>query len=145
MRPRRCTKVPHSCRHLPPGVVIGVDRLASRILCRPDDRLPLVALPLLEVAALDIVKLHLQDPCLLPFAIRAIFDIADDRLERALAQVFGELVLVEAFSGVDPGTFALGVLCVLCGLLLLSRLSLPRPRSLVLTMFMPLYPALLGY
>ena len=75
--------------------------LAGRILCRPDDRLPFVALPLLKVAALDIVELYLQDACLLPFAIRTIFDVADDRLERAFAQVVGKRVLVEAFSGVD--------------------------------------------
>src|SRR6516162_3693160 len=52
---------------------------------------------------------------------------------------------VAGLGNLKCSTFALGVLCVLCGLLLLSLLSLPRPRSLVLTMFMPLSPALLGY
>src|SRR5215471_9116151 len=89
------------CRALFSGVGVGVDRLAGRILCRPDYRLPIIAPPLLKVAALYTVKLHLQHACLLPFTIWTIFDVADDRLERALAQVVGKLVLVEAFGGVD--------------------------------------------
>src|SRR6516164_6317444 len=56
IRQRRYAKV--SCRHLLPGVRVRVDRLAGRILCRPDDRLPVVALPLLKVAAFGTVKLY---------------------------------------------------------------------------------------
>jgi hypothetical protein len=46
------------------------------------------------------------------------------------------------FGRSQCSSFAFGVRC---GLLLLSLLSLPRQRSLVLTMFMPSYRALLGY
>src|SRR5947207_14993471 len=65
---------------------IGIGRLAGGIFVRPQDRLFLVGLPLVEVAALDVVKLDLQHARFLPLAIRAKGDVADDCLDHVFAQ-----------------------------------------------------------
>src|SRR5437667_2109986 len=49
---------------------IGVGRLAGGIFVRPQDCLLGVGFPLIEIAALHIVELHLQNARLLPLAVR---------------------------------------------------------------------------
>src|SRR4029077_13771054 len=82
-------------------VGVGVDRLASGVFVRPEDRLLGVGPPLLQIAALDVMVLDRQDARLRPFAIGAVFDVADYRRDRVCVQPVGELVLVEALGRFD--------------------------------------------
>src|SRR2546430_14229546 len=80
---------------------IGVGRLAGGIFVRPQDCLLGVGLPLIEIAALHIVELHLQNARLLPLAVRPECKIADDCLDGVFAQPVGELVLIVAVLPLD--------------------------------------------
>src|SRR5438045_9096741 len=80
---------------------IGVGHRAGGILVRPQDCLLGVGFPLIEIAALHIVELHLQNARLLPLAVRPECKIADDCLDRVFAQPVSELVLIEALRPLD--------------------------------------------
>src|SRR5215471_16696688 len=82
-------------------VGVGIDRLAGGVFLRPQDRLLLVGLPLLQVAALDVVELDLQHARFFPLAVGTEGNVADDRLDRVLAQPIGKLVLIEALRRLD--------------------------------------------
>src|SRR5437762_7227872 len=79
-----------------PCAGIGVGHLAGGIFVRPQDCLLGVGFPLIEIAALHIVELHLQNARLLPLAVRPESRIADGCLRGVSVQPVGALVLTEA-------------------------------------------------
>src|SRR5262249_37832418 len=79
-------------------LLVGIDHVAGLVLRRREHGLRIHAAELLEVAALDVVILDLQHAALRPLAALAELHVAHDGLERGLADVVGELVVVEALG-----------------------------------------------
>src|SRR6266478_1910474 len=88
---------------------IGQDRLAGFVLFRAQDDLALAVAKIVEIGAGDILKLHGHQACLLPLALFAELDVADDGLEGMAADVIGDLVLVEALGLFDRLTLDLQI------------------------------------
>src|SRR5450631_3435630 len=78
---------------------VGVDHVARLVFGRRYDGQGVRVLELVDAVALDAAELRLEHPRLRPFAIGGEFDVADDGLERGLADVVGELAVVEALGG----------------------------------------------
>ena len=75
-------------------LVVRIDDLATLELRRVDDRfLPRIA-EFVDAVALDVLELRGERPLFRPFSMRAEFHVADDGLERRLAHVVGELVVI---------------------------------------------------
>src|SRR5262249_35440312 len=80
-------------------LLVGIDHVAGLVLRRREHGLRVHATELLEVTALDVVVLDLQHAALLPLAALRDLYVARDGLEGGLADVVGELVVVEALGG----------------------------------------------
>src|SRR5664280_801840 len=83
------------------GLFVGVDHVARLVFGRRNDGQGFRVLELIDGVALDAAELRLEYPRLRPFAIGRKLDVADDGLERGLAQIIGELAVVEALGGGD--------------------------------------------
>src|SRR6185295_8361232 len=68
---------------------------------RIDDHLLVASHVLLQAGALNVLELHHDHPRVGPFAEFVEADIADDRLERVLVEIVGELVVVERACRLD--------------------------------------------
>src|SRR6188474_1447130 len=78
---------------------IRQQQLSGRKTLRIDDHLRARLLELVEPIALDVLVLHPEDARILPFAVRRIFDLADDGIEAVGLDVVPELLLIEAADG----------------------------------------------
>src|SRR6266567_4932119 len=90
---------------------VRFDHLTSAIFGRLENCLGPRIPELLEIGALDVLELDLQDPRLRPLAVLAEADLADDRVEWVAADVVGELCLVEALRYLDrfPQNLKVGI------------------------------------
>src|ERR1700730_11937583 len=88
-----------------------IDHIAGLEIARREHGLRVHALELIDLAALDAVVLDLQHAALLPLAALAELHVAHDGLERGLADVVGERVVVEALGGLDgiPENLDIGI------------------------------------
>src|SRR3954454_15391373 len=75
-----------------------VDHIAGLVFGRSEHRLRVHAAELVELAALDVVILHLQHSALLPLPAFAELHVAHDRLERGLVNVVGEGIVLQALG-----------------------------------------------
>src|SRR5262245_24706240 len=82
-----------------PRLLVGIDERAGRVGRRGDHHLGRHILELHGVVAPDVLELHLQHARLGPLAALAKFDVAEHGLERRLADVVGELGVIEAPRG----------------------------------------------
>ena len=83
------------------AILVRIDHLARLVLRRRYHDLGREVLELADVIALDVLELDLEHARLRPFALRAERHVADQGLERGLADVIGELVVIEAFRRRD--------------------------------------------
>src|SRR5450755_5006496 len=77
------------------GLFVRIDHVARLVFGRRDDGQGFRVLELIDAVARDAAELRLEHPRLRPFAIGGEFDVADDGFERGLAQIIGELAVVE--------------------------------------------------
>src|SRR5262245_1017925 len=80
-------------------LLVRIDHLARFVLRRRYHDLGRDVPELADVIALDVLELHLEHAGLRPFALGPEPHLADQRVERGLADVIGELVVVEAIRG----------------------------------------------
>src|ERR1022692_5309954 len=83
------------------GLFVGVDDAARLVLGRGDDDLDVRILELVHGVALDAAELRLEHARLCELATLAERNVADDGLKRGLADVVGELAVVEALGRRD--------------------------------------------
>src|SRR5215469_4812127 len=81
------------------GLLVRIDHLARLILRRRYYDLGRDVPELADVITLDVLELHLEHARLRPFARGPERHVADQGLERGVADVIGEFVVVEAFRG----------------------------------------------
>jgi hypothetical protein len=81
-------------RHL-----VRIDHVARLVFGRRYDDLGREVLELAEIGALDVLELDLKDPRLRPLALGSELHVTNQGLERRLADVIGELVVIEALRG----------------------------------------------
>src|SRR6516162_8600070 len=81
--------------------VVRIDDLATLELRRVDDRFLARIAEFVDAVAFDVLELRGERPLFRPFSMRAKFHITNDGLERRLAHVVGELVVIQALRGGD--------------------------------------------
>src|ERR1035437_3655788 len=81
-----------------------IDRVARFVSRRRHDRLNGCVLELIDGITFDVVELDLQHARLSPFPLLPELDVANDRLERGVADVVNELAIIEALGGLNSLT-----------------------------------------
>src|SRR5262249_33957748 len=77
------------------------DRVAGFVLLGPDHDLALAVTEIVDAGPGDILELHGHQPRFPPLPFFAELDIPDDGLESVIADVIGNLVLIEALCALD--------------------------------------------